>query len=89
MWSGSASRAASFELANQGKQLQKLGAKTFAVTAIPGAQGYSQRSRISVEFADGTYYYLVGARWPPGTRSPTTTAAVIAAAQRLYRRTHG
>jgi hypothetical protein len=81
--------AAAFELTNQGKQLQNLGAKTFAVSAIPGAHGYSQRSRISVEFADGTYYYLVGARWPHGTPSPTTTAAVIAAAQRLYRRNHG
>ena len=82
------SEAASFELENQLKQLAKLGETPFTVTAIPGAHGYAQRSRINVEFAEGPYYYDVGARWPPGTSDPPSRAAVVAAAAALYKRVH-
>ena len=80
--------AASFELQNQLKQLAKLGATSFAVTSIPGGHGYAEHSLINVEFADGPYYYDVGARWPPGTSDGPSRAALVAAAASLYKRVH-
>lgn len=84
---------ASAELANQLQGLHVRGADAFAVPGIPGALGVAlattQRSGINVEFADGSYYYIVGAGWPQATSSPPTRQQVEAAAQRLYRRTRG
>lgn len=80
--------AASFELENQLKQLAKLGASAFAVSSIPQAHGYSQHSRVNVEFASGPYYYDIGARWMPGTTNPPSPASVTAAAESLYKRVH-
>jgi hypothetical protein len=67
-------------------------AATFAVPVIPGASGFGGASGgtagYNVAFADGVYYYLVGAGWPTGTPSPPTRAALVTAAQDLYRRVH-
>jgi hypothetical protein len=64
----------------------------FAVTGIPGARGFGGSSNgftgINVAFADGTYFYLIGAGWRNGLSSPPTKAALIAAGQRLYHRVH-
>jgi hypothetical protein len=85
-------RAADTELAAQVKMTEAKGAKAFAVPVIPGASGFGGASGgttgYNVAFADGAYYYLVGAGWPTGTPSPPTRAALIAAAQGLYRRVH-
>ncbi len=68
------------------------GAKAFTVAAIPGASGFggahNGSTGYNVAFADGAYYYLVGAGWPTGTPSPPTRAALITAAEDLYRRVH-
>ena len=62
----------------------------FAVPAIPGARAYSLSSNglagLDVTFADGPYYYLVGAGGPAGADDAATRAQVVAAATILYRR---
>jgi hypothetical protein len=86
-------QAAGAELAAQVKMAEAQGAKAFAVPAIPGASGFggahSGNTGYNVAFAGGAYYYLVGAGWPTGTSSPPTRAALITAAEDLYRRVHG
>jgi hypothetical protein len=65
---------------------------TFAAPAIPGARAYSLHSDgtrgLDVTFADGPYYYLVGAGGPAGAADAATRAQVLAAATTLYRRVH-
>jgi hypothetical protein len=60
------------------------------VPAIGGARGFGGSAGgttgYNVAFASGPYYYLVGAGYPPGAPGG---AAVILAAQHLYRRVHG
>jgi hypothetical protein len=62
----------------------------FAVPAIPGARGFAlhgpRTSTLAVLFADGAYYYSLGASWSTAGPSPVTRASVIAAAQHLYNR---
>ena len=69
------------------------GQKPFAVSGIPGAHGFGGSAEgqggYNVAWADGPYFYLVGAGYGPGTANPPTTAQVIAAAHALYRRVHG
>jgi hypothetical protein len=69
-----------------------VGYTPFAVSGIPGAHGFAASnngfSGINVAFADGSYFYLIGAGWPNGLSTPPTKATLIAAAQRLYHRVH-
>jgi hypothetical protein len=87
------SQQARAELAKQVQGLERRGAHTVAVAAIPGARSVAiatpTRSGVNVEFADGSYYYVVGAGWPTSTSPPASPASVEAAAQHLYRRVHG
>ncbi len=66
---------------------------TFAVAGMPGAVGFggvkTQFSGENIAFAKGSYYYLVGAGWPTGAKSPPTRADLITAARRLYDRVAG
>ena len=86
-------QAAARELAAQVKMGEAQGAKAFAVPGIPGASGFGGAhgpfTGVNVVFQAGPYYYLVGAGWPSGTPNPPTRAAVIAAAERQYRRLNG
>ncbi len=88
-----AADAARAELAAEVSQVHAHGRVTaFAVPGIPGARGFAssgaQSSGVNVAFVDGSYYYLVGAGWPAGYPHPPTQAALIAAAESLYRRVH-
>ena len=69
-----------------------FGAKTFAVTSIPGAKGFGgvfgSETDYNVAFAVGPYYYLVGEGYATGTPGAPTREQLIAAAQRLYARVH-
>jgi hypothetical protein len=82
--------AARTELAFQLRQPKGLGAREFAVPAIPGARGFGgsspESSGLNVAFTKGPFYYLVGAGWPTRSPSPPTRAIVIAAAVHLYDR---
>jgi len=63
----------------------------FVVPGIPGAHGWAESSQggaINIAFADGPYYYIVGAGWQPGQPQPPTQSTMIAATQRLYSRVH-
>jgi hypothetical protein len=64
----------------------------FSVPAIPGARSYRVSSGGNegedVTFADGPYYYLVGAGHSEGGANAVTQAHPIAAATTLYRRAH-
>jgi hypothetical protein len=68
------------------------GAKGFAVPRIPGARGFGgvngANTGYNVAFADGTYYYLVGAGYPTGSPGAPTQQDLIVAAQHLYARVH-
>jgi len=83
-------RAARKELAFQVRRGIGPGVSEFAVPAIAGARGFGgsspQSTGLNVAFTKGSYYYLVGAGWPTGSPTPTTRAALIAAAVRLYER---
>lgn len=89
--------AARAELTNQAREFKRTVPRraysSFQVTGIPGALGFGASgggdTGINVAFADGSYYYLVGAGWHTGNASPTSRAALIAAATNLYRRVHG
>jgi hypothetical protein len=65
---------------------------TFAGPAIPGARAYAVSSNgnagLDVTFADGPYYFLVGAGGPAGAPDGATRAQLLAAAATLYRRVH-
>jgi hypothetical protein len=67
--------------------------KPFGVPGVPGARAYEATSPqfggLNIIFADGRYYYLVGAGWPAKDPHPPTRALVITAAQHLYQRVHG
>jgi hypothetical protein len=84
---------ASAELAKQLGGLNVRGATTFSVPGIPGAHGVAivtrQQSGVSVEFAKGDSYYVVGAGWPARSSGAPTRAQVQAAAQHLYSRVSG
>jgi hypothetical protein len=66
---------------------------TFAVPAVPGARAYkgttAQFGGYNVLWADGRYYYLVGAGWPGSDPHPPSRALVVTAAQHVYQRDHG
>jgi hypothetical protein len=87
------SQAARQELAAQVKAPPGGTYKAFAVAGIPGARGFDLSSGGSaganVAWADGPFYYLVGAGSAQGAAHPPTHAQVIAAATVLYRRVHG
>lgn len=66
----------------------------FSVPGIPGARGFEATSGRyggrNVAFADGSFYYLVGAGWSRAKAADKVARAdVIAAARRLYGRVHG
>jgi hypothetical protein len=65
---------------------------TFTAPAIPGARAYALSSNgnegLDVTFADGPYYFLVGAGGPAGAPDAATRAQLLAAAATLYRRVH-
>jgi hypothetical protein len=68
--------------------------EAFPVAGIPGAAGFHLAGNSSFEgdnitFADGPYVYLVGQGWGVNIRPAAPRAALVAAAQRLYRRVHG
>ena len=64
----------------------------FAVPGVPGATGlYAHRpdgAGYDAVFADGPYFYDVGA-YSPDPKAPPTSAQVAAAASALYHRVHG
>lgn len=63
------------------------GVKQFPVSGIPASFGFGvSNGGTNVVFADGDYYYVVGAAIPP---TASNRSAVIGAAQKLYRRVHG
>ena len=66
---------------------------SFPVHGIPGARGFetisSQNSGRNVAFADGDYYYIVGAGWGGGSSNAVSRSALAAAAVGLYHRVHG
>ncbi len=63
-----------------------LGVKEFPVSGIPAAFGFGVNGGgANVVFADGAYYYVVGAAVPP-TRA--NQLAVVASAQKLFHRVH-
>jgi hypothetical protein len=65
----------------------------FPVQGIPDARGFESISNSSsgrnVAFADGDYYYIVGAGWSGGSTNAVSRGAVAAAALALYHRVHG
>ena len=69
--------------------------KAFRAGAIPGAQGFFLKGTPNeligdnVEFADGSFLYLVGDGWVPGTKKTPPRAALIRAAGKLYARVRG
>jgi len=85
-------RAAGTELAAQLMMGKTHRAGAFTVPSIPGAGGFGglsgQTTGYNVAFADGSYYYLVGAGFSRGAANAPTQADVVAAAQHLYRRVH-
>jgi hypothetical protein len=64
----------------------------FVVTGVPGARAYKATSPqfdgYNVLFADGRYYYLIGAGWAANDRHPPSRALVVTAAQHEYQRVH-
>jgi len=70
----------------------KLVVSHFAVPGIPGATGlYAHRpdgAGYDVVFADGAFFYDVGA-YSPDPKEPPTSAQIAAAAAKVYRRVHG
>ena len=65
----------------------------FPVHGIPGARGFEQISDQSsgrnVAFADGDYYYIVGAGWGGGSSNAVSRSMLAAAAVVLYHLVHG
>jgi hypothetical protein len=65
----------------------------FSVSGIPGARGYHLTSPggvgDNVVFADGQLLYFVGFGWSGKAQNRPTRAQLLAAAARLYKRTHG
>jgi hypothetical protein len=66
----------------------------FPVEGIPGAAGFHLVGGGSFEgdniaFADGPYLYLVGQGWGVNVRPAASRAALVGAAQSLYKRVHG
>ena len=66
---------------------------SFPVRGIPGARGFEQLSSQgngrNVAFADGVYYYIVGAGWGGASSNAVSRSTVAAAALRLYERVRG
>jgi hypothetical protein len=81
------------QYAQQAKPMPGGSLTTFAVPGIPGARAYkgtsAQFGGYNVLWADGRYYYLVGAGWPASDRHPPSRSLVVSAAQHVYRRDHG
>ena len=90
----SSAHGAQRELAHQTGSSSSGGPWTyFAVSGIPGARGFEQvsssQSGRNVAFADGSYYYLVGAGWMAPARNAVSRAQLVAAAVTLFHRVHG
>jgi hypothetical protein len=66
---------------------------SFPVHGIPGARGFesisNQNNGRNVAFADGDYYYIVGAGWGGGSSNAVLRSTLAAAAVVLYHRVHG
>ncbi len=64
----------------------------FAVAGIPGARGFETigkgTSGRNVAFADGRFYYVVGAGWNAPASNVVSRTTLIAAALALYHRVH-
>jgi hypothetical protein len=67
--------------------------RSFPVHAIPGARGFehlgSNKNDRFVAFADGSYYYIVGAGWDGPSSNAISRSTVVGAASRLFQRVHG
>jgi hypothetical protein len=83
-------QAARETLAFEVRMTEAHGARPFAVSKIPTAQGFggpfAGNTGYNVAFVNGDYYYLVGAGFPTGTPNAPTQANLITAAERLYAR---
>lgn len=89
----SSAHGAQRELAHQTGSPSPGGPWTyFAVSGIPGARGFEQvsssQSGRNVAFADGSYYYLVGAGWMAPSSNAVSRAQLVAAAVTLFHRVH-
>ena len=66
---------------------------SFPVHGIPDARGFeeisNQSSGRNVAFADGDFYYIVGAGWGGGSSNAVSRSTLAAAAVVLYHRVHG
>lgn len=86
----SSAPSARAELAHQtGPSAPGGPAPHFAVPGIPGAVGFgggTDTGGRNVAFADGPYYYLVGAGWQGSASNAVSQAKLIAVAKRLYAR---
>jgi hypothetical protein len=84
--------AAKAELLKQAEGLHARGARLLPLASIPGGVGIAisttERAGANVEFADGPYYYVVGAGWGPHEPHAPKAVAVTAAAHALYKRVH-
>jgi prepilin-type processing-associated H-X9-DG protein len=56
------------------------------VSGIPGARGFGEPGSANVAFADGRFFYLVGAAYPPGSAAAPSRGEVVAAAKHLFTR---
>jgi hypothetical protein len=90
----SSPRSAAAELAHETGPSAPGGPWTyFAVSGMPQARGFETIDQESggrnVGFADGAFYYVVGAGWNGGASNAVSRAQVIAATLRLFHRVHG
>jgi hypothetical protein len=80
------------QYAQQTKPMPGGRVTTFAVPGIPGARAYKASSAqfggYNLLWADGRYYYLVGAGWPGSDPHPPSRSLVVTAAQHVYQRDH-
>ena len=81
------------QYAQQTKPMPGSQVTTFTVSGIPASRAYkttgAQFGGYNILWADGRYYYLVGAGWPGSDPHPPSRALVVTAAQHVYQRDHG
>jgi hypothetical protein len=79
--------------AEQVKPMPGTHLTTFATPGVPGARAYkvtsTQFGGYNILWADGRYYYLVGAGWPGSDQHPPSQAFIVSAARQIYQRDHG